>query len=174
MPPPVDLGLVSNMSYVPYYIWSGDQDLTHRLPSAEEARDALIAVGNPPRFVLAKGVAHMYRPEDIMQLGGWLLQHTRHRPDHFSFIIDTPRHRGVWGISIPRKYPYDQLVAEPRVKFECWIEGSTVRIQTWDAQKLIVDLGPGGLKMSGNVTLIVNGKPEYEGVVPEKPIALVL
>lgn len=170
---PVDLGLVSNMDYVPFYIWSGDQDLTRRLPSAEEARDALTIVGNPPMFVIAKGVAHMYRPEDIMQMGQWMLQHRRQRPDHFSFVIDTPRHRGVWGITIPRKYPYDQLVAEPRVKFACRIDGSTVFIQTWgDARRLTVDLGANGLRMSGEVTLIVNGKQEYKGTVPEKPISI--
>src|SRR6266536_643076 len=95
------------MSYVPYYIWSGDQDLTRRLPSAEEARDALAIVGTAPVFVVAKGVAHMYRPEDIMEMNQWMLQHKRQRPDHFSFVIDTPCHRGVWGISISRKYPYD-------------------------------------------------------------------
>jgi predicted esterase len=170
---PVDLGLVSNMSYVPYYIWSGDQDLTQRLPSAEEARDALVIAGNPPMFVIAKGVAHMFRPEDIVQMSQWLLQHKRQRPDHFSFVIDTPRHRGVWGITIPRKYPYDQLVAEQRVKFECRIDNFKVFIQTWgDVQKLNVDLGPNGLQMSGNVTLVVNGKQEYEGAVPEKPLSL--
>jgi predicted esterase len=168
---PVDLGLVSNMSYVPFYIWSGDQDLTHRLPSAEEARDALLAVGNRPKFVLAKGVGHMYRPEDLIQMIQWMLSHTRKRPDHFSFIIDTPRHRGVWGISIPRKYPYDQLVAEPRVKFECWIEGSTVRIQTWDARKLSVDVGSDGLNMSGNITLVVNGETKFRGQAPQKPLS---
>ena len=170
---PVDLGLVSNMNYVPFYIWSGDQDLTRRLPSAEEARDALTIAGNPPMFVIAKGVAHMYRMEDIVQMGEWMLQHKRQRPSHFSFVIDTPRHRGVWGITIPRKYPYDQLVAEPRVKFECRIDGSTVFIQTWgDARKLTVDLGPDGLQMSGNVTLIVNGEQQYQGTVPEKPISV--
>jgi hypothetical protein len=57
------------MNYVPFYIWSGDQDLTRRLPSAEEARDALTIAGNPPMFVIAKGVAHMYRMEDIVQMG---------------------------------------------------------------------------------------------------------
>ena len=68
---------------------------------------------------------------------------------------------------------HDQLVAEPRVKFECRIDGSTVFIQTWgDAGKLTVDLGPDGLQMSGNVTLIVNGEQQYQGTVPEKPISV--
>ena len=116
----------------------------------------------------------MYRPEDAAALEEWLLQHVRRRPDHFSFIIDTPRHRGIWGISIPRKYPYDQLVAEPRVKFECWVDGPTVRVQTWDAKKLDVDFGPRGLNMSGDVTLVVNGKRRFHGRVPEKPVSLTL
>ena len=169
---PVDLGLVSNISHLPFYIWSGDKDLTRRLPSAEDARDALTAIGNPPKFVMAAGVGHMYRPKDADALQDWLFQHIRQRPQHFSFTIDTPRHRGIWGISIPRKYPYDQLVAEPRVRFECWIEGGTVRIQTWDAKTLLVYLGPNGLKIPGTVTLIVNGTTKFTGSAPERPVSL--
>jgi pimeloyl-ACP methyl ester carboxylesterase len=101
---PAGLGLVRNASHVPFYLWIGDQDSPRR-PSFEEFRTSLTAVGNPPELVVASGVGHMYRPQDAAALQGWLLQHIRHRPSHFSFGVDTPQHRGIWGISIPRKYP---------------------------------------------------------------------
>src|ERR1051325_4072518 len=66
-----------------------------------------------------------------------------------SFLADTPQHRGIWRISIPRIFPVSHPQAEPRVKFECWIEGSTVRIRTWDAKQIEVHLGPTGLNLPG-------------------------
>jgi len=102
----------------------------------------------------------------------WLLQHTRRMPDHFSFIVDTPQHRGIWGISIPRIFPDAYPQAEPRVKFECWIEGNVIRIRTWDAKKIEVDFGPIGLNLSGNVKLIVNRKTMFSGVAPTKPLLI--
>jgi hypothetical protein len=89
-------------------------------------------------------------------------------PKRFSFIVDTPQHRGIWGISIPRIYPDAYPQAEPRVKFECWIEASTIRIRTWDAKQIEVNLGPTGLNLCGNIALIVNGKTMFSGVAPAK------
>jgi len=172
---PVDLGLTPNISHVPFYIWIGDQDaVPGRIQSSGEARDALAAMGNPPKFVLEPGVGHMYRPQDAVAMQDWLVQHVRRRPDHFSFVVDTARHRGVWGITVPRKYRFSQSVAEPRAALECWIEGSTVRLQAQGAEQLEVDLGPEGLRMSGAVTLLVNGKQRFSGAVPGKPLTLPL
>jgi hypothetical protein len=135
--------------------WRPDP-IKNRRPSFENFRNAFTAVGDPPRLVVASGVGHMYRPQDAAALQSWLLEHVRHRPSHF-VVVDTPQHRGIWGISIPVKYPNAYLNVEPRVSFECWIEGSTVRIQTSNSNHLDADLGPQGLNMSGNVKLMVKG-----------------
>ncbi len=168
---PYALGLVANASNVPFYLWGGDADKERR-SSFENFRTSLTAVGNFPKVVVAPGVGHNYRAEDAAALEAWLLQHTRRIPKHFSFIVDTPQHRGIWGISIPRIYPDAYPQAEPRVKFECWIEGSTVRIRTWDAKQIEVNFGPAGLNFPGNVELIVNGKSRFRGVAPSKPLSL--
>jgi pimeloyl-ACP methyl ester carboxylesterase len=170
---PYALGLVANANHVPFYLWVGDED-KERKSSFENFRTALTAVGDPPTVVVAAGVGHNYRPEDAAALEAWLLQHTRQMPKHFSFIVDTPQHRGIWGISIPRIYPDAYPQAEPRVKFECWIEGSTIRIRTWDAKQIGVNLGPTGLNLSGNVELIVDGKTRFSGLAPAKPLSLSL
>jgi hypothetical protein len=132
---PYSLGLVANASHVPFYLWVGDDD-KERKPSFETFRTALTAVGNLPTVVVAAGVGHNYRVEDSAALESWLLQHTRQMPRHFSFIVDTPQHRGIWGISIPRLYPDAYPQAEPRARFECWIEGSTIRIRTSVAKQI--------------------------------------
>lgn len=170
---PYALGLVDNASNVPFYLWVGDED-KERKSSFDAFRTSLTAVGNPPKVVVAPGVGHNYREEDAAALEAWLLQHTRRMPKHFSFIADTPQHRGIWGISIPRIYPDAYPQAEPRVKFECWIDGSTIRIRTWDAKQIEVNFGATGLNFSGNVELIVNGKRRFNGVVPAKPLSLSL
>jgi dienelactone hydrolase len=168
---PYALGLVANASKVPFYLWVGDED-KERKSSFDTFRTSLTAAGNPPKVVVVAGVGHNYRAEDAAALEAWLLQHTRRMPKHFSFIVDTPRHRGIWGISIPRIYPDAYPQAEPRVKFECWIAGSTVRIRTWDARQIEVNLGLTGLNFSGNVELIVNGKTRFSGIAPAKPLSL--
>lgn len=168
---PYALGLVGNASNVPFYLWVGDQD-KERKASFDNFRVSLTAIGNPPKVVVAAGVGHNYRAQDASALEAWLLEHTRQRPKHFSFIVDTPQHRGIWGLSIPRIYPDAYPQAEPRVKFECWTEGSAIRIRTWDAKQIEVNFGRAGLNLSGNVDLIVNGKSRFHGVAPSKPLSL--
>lgn len=170
---PYSLGLVANASALPFYLWVGEDD-KERKPSFDGFRTALTAVGNPPTVVVAAGVGHNYRAEDLAALQVWLLQHTRHRPRHFSFVADTPQHRGIWGISIPRIYPDAYPQAEPRVKFECWIEGSTIRIRTWDVKRIELNFGPSGLNLAGSISLIVDGKTRFSGIVPVKPLSLSL
>ena len=170
---PYALGLVANASNVPFYLWVGDED-KERKSSFETFRTSLTAVGNPPKVVVAQGVGHNYRVEDATALEIWLLQHSRRMPKRFSFIADTPQHRGVWGISIPRIYPDAYPEAEPRAKFECWIKGSTIRIRTWGAKQIEVNLGPTGLNLTGNVQLIINRKTRFTGVATAKPLSLAL
>lgn len=172
---PEQLGLVPNVRDLPFYIWVGSNDpIANRRPFFEQFGRMLTAVGNTPTMVVGEGAPHMYRPQDAQAVQEWLLQHVRRRPMHFAFIADTPYHRGVWGITAPRSYPGSYLLPEPRVSFECWIEGQTVRIEAVGTTKLDVDLGASGLRMTGDVTVIVNGKEQYKGRVPETPLSLVL
>ncbi len=169
---PRELGLVTNARFVPFYLWKGEKDpVANRQQALDEFRASLNEVGDPPKVVISPGVGHMYRPEDAAAMQSWLFEHIRRRPDHFSFVIDTPQHRGVWGISIPQKYPLAYFDVEPKVGFECWIENSIVRIQTSNSNRLDVDLGPGGLNMSGAVKVIVNGKQIFDAPVPSKPLS---
>ena len=162
-----------NLRHTPFYLWLGDQDpIPNRKPALQQFRDGLTGVGNRPTVVVATGVGHNPRRQDGAALKDWLFEHVRRRPSHFSFVVDTPKHRGIWGISIPQKYPLAYGNAEPRVGFECWIEGSTIRIQTSDAKHVAVDLGPAGLNISGTATLIVNGKTRFSGTAPQKALTL--
>jgi predicted esterase len=172
---PAELGLLPNARHVPFYLWLGDQDpIASRKPAFEQFRDSLTGIGNPPKAVVAKGVGHNPRPEDGAAMKDWLFEHVRRRPSHFSFVADTPKHRGIWGISVPQKCPLAYGNVEPRVRFECWIEGSAIRIQTSDARTLDVNLGPGGLNVSGTATLIVNGRTRFSGTAPQKALSLEL
>lgn len=170
---PNDSGLVPNARYVPFYLWKGANDpVPNRQSSLDYFRDALTGVSDPPMVVIANGAEHMYRPQDAAAMQSWLFEHTRHRPNHFSFVIDTPQHRGIWGISIPKKYQFAYFNVEPRASFECWIDASTVRIQAPNTNRLDVDLGPLGLDMSGTAKVIVNGKKMFDGPIPVKPLSL--
>jgi hypothetical protein len=89
-------------------------------------------------------------------------------------VVDTPQHRGIWEISIPRIYPDAYPQAEPHVKFQCWIEGSIIRIRTWEAKQIEVNLGPSGLSLAGSVKLIIDGRTMFSGIAPVKPFSLSL
>jgi predicted esterase len=172
---PEQLGLVPNVRDLPFYLWVGEKDpIANRRPYFEQFGRMLAAVGNTATMVVGEGAPHMYRPEDAMAMQAWLLPHVRRRPMHFAYIADTPYHRGVWGISVPRTYPGVYLLPEPRASFECWIEGQVLRIETSGATKLDVDLGPQGLAMTGDVSVTVNGKQRFSGPVPEKPLSITL
>lgn len=172
---PKDLGLVENARAVPFYLWQGEKDpVPNRTQALAAFRTSLTEVGDVPKVVVSPGVGHMFRPEDAAAMQSWLFEHSRHRPNHFSFVMDTPQHRGVWGISIPPKYPSAYFDVEPKVRFECWIENSKVRIQTSDSDRLEVDLGPEGLNMSGRVQVMVNGKKRFDSQVPGKPLSFIL
>ena len=169
---PSELKLVANAQNVPFYLWKGAQDpIPNRQANLENFRDSLSQVGDPPKVVIADGVGHNPRPEDGLAMQTWLLEHVRQRPSHFSFVIDTPQHRGIWGISIPQKYPDAYLHAEPEVSFECWIKDSTVQIATMNSNRVTVDFGSSGLNLSGTVKLVVNGKQLFDGPVPSKPVS---
>jgi predicted esterase len=169
---PSELKLVANAQNVPFYLWKGAQDpIPNRQANLEYFRDSLSQVGDPPKVVIADGVGHNPRPEDGLAMQTWLFEHVRQRPSHFSFVIDTPQHRGIWGISIPLKYPDAYLHGEPEVSFECWIKGSTAQITTLNSRTLDVDFGPSGLNLSGTVKLIVNGKQLFKGPIPSKPMS---
>jgi predicted esterase len=172
---PEQLGLVPNVRDLPFYLWVGEKDpIPNRRPYFEQFGRMLSTVGNTPTMVIGEGAPHMYRPQDAAALQDWLLRHVRRRPTHFTYVVDTPYHRGVWGISVPRAYPGVYLLPEPRASLECWIEGPSVRIETSGSSKLDVDLGPNGLGMTGDVTLTVNGTQRFTGPVPAKPLALEL
>ncbi len=169
---PSDSNLVANAQHVPFYLWKGAQDpVPDRQSALEYFRSSLTQVGDPPNVIVAEGVGHNPRPEDGIALQTWLFEHVRHRPDHFSFLIDTAEHRGIWGISVPQKYPDAYLSVEPRVSFECWIEGSLVRIQTANTNRLELSLGPQGLGLSGNVKVVLNGKEVFRGAIPDKSLS---
>ena len=170
---PAQLNLVANAQHVPFFLWKGAQDpIPNRQANLEYFRDSLAQVGNSAKVVIAEGVGHNPRPEDRASMQTWLFEHIRQRPSHFSFVIDTPQHRGIWGISIPQKYPDAYLNVEPLVSFECWIKDSTVQITTANSSRLDVDFGPGGLNLSGPVKLIVNGQQMLYGAVPSKALSL--
>ena len=69
-----------------------------------------------------------------------LQQFKRKRPAHFSFVADTEEHPGIRGIEVRRDVTMGAL---PR--FECRIEGKTVRLDSTGTPGLKVNLGAGGL-----------------------------
>ena len=171
---PLELGLTPNCAYVPFYFWNGaDDPLKEREPSCHAAFDLLKKLGDEDiKRVVSPGVGHSPRGEDGDVQMDWMLTHVRKRPAKFSFVIDTTRHRGVWGVTVPRAGRSFYQLPEDRVSFTCEIAGSKVAIATEHAKHLNVDLGPNGLQMTGNVELVVNGKSVHSGPVPSTPVSV--
>lgn len=155
---PPGRGVGVNAQHLPFRIWHGDADGAVSVDNAYAMQAELRRYGNEPDMVIVPGQGHGYPPEAHMRNNRWLLQHRRVRPNRFSYVADTERHRGAWGIWMAR-----DIAQNPLPRFDCRIEGSTVHISSEGTPGLDVDLGPDGLRMAGEVTVFWNGEQAYQG-----------
>jgi len=162
-----DPAIAGNLAHMPTLLWHGAKDEVVPLDSMRRMEKALVGVGNEPKIDIDPEAGHMVPRGAKTPHQHWLLEHTRQRPDEFAFIAESSRGRRAWGITLPRPRG-DQ----PLPRFTCRIDGQTVHIDSENAQGLDVDLGPAGLGMTGEVTVIWNGKQAFSGAVPEEPIEL--
>lgn len=162
---PLGAGLGANASHVPFRIWHGLADTVVNVQNAYDMQAELRAAGNEPDVVLVPEQGHDYPDPALRENTEWLLKHTRKRPDHFSFIADTDRWRGVWGVLMDRDPAVSCL---PR--FDCSIQDSEVRITSAGTKGLTVRLGEDGLGLKSPVIVWWNGRKSYEG--PAKEIRL--
>jgi len=167
-----DWGQAQNVAYLPIFTWGGEidniayhdgapKDIIARFAQTISQAGGSITASSTP------GIGHNYTGEVQERSYNWLSQYTRKRPSKFSFVSDTEEHRGVWGITMTRDL---QMSGLPR--FDCEIDGQTVKINTTGTPRLQVDAGSDGLGLTGDVTIILNGKEAFRGPIPAKPIRL--
>ncbi len=156
LPPGRGLGI--NAQHLPFRIWHGEADGSVSVDNAYAMQAELRRYGNEPDMVIVPDQGHGYPPEAQVRNHRWLLQHRRVRPDRFSYVADTDRHRGAWGMWMDR-----DVARDPLPRFDCRIEGNTVHISSEGTPGLDVDLGPEGLGMAGEVTVFWNGEQAYKG-----------
>ena len=171
---PPSLGLLANMRYVPFHILIGENgNLPDRIPDSKEAFRLLKEAGDDTSLLLLPNVGHYPLPGSAYGTEeAWLRKHVRKRPDEFSFTIDQAEHPGVWGIRMvfPERRP--RLMKAPWPRFDVKVAGPDVAIKTQGIERLTVNLGDDGLRMSGRVKLTVNDKVAFEGNVSARPITI--
>ena len=151
------IGLARNLSYVPVWHWAGTEDF-FAAPNFDAFNVELKSQGVPLTFSSTPNLGHVYLMDKQKEGVEWLTKHVRKRPSRFTFIADTPEHRGVWGVTVDKAMPGAGLAS-----FECVVVGSTVRIRSHGTKGLDVRLGSQGLQMTGAVSVSWNGKPVYRG-----------
>jgi predicted esterase len=167
MAAPPSLGLLPNMQYVPFHILIGENDnLPNRIPDSKEAYRLLKEAGDETNLLLLPGVGHYPLPESAYRdEEAWMRRFVRKRPDQFSFTIDQREHPGVWGVRMANRDRGSRILKAPWPQFEVKIVGAEVRIKTQGIERLMVNLGPEGLRMNGKVKMTINDKVVYEGDV---------
>jgi predicted esterase len=170
---PPSLGLLLNMQYVPFHILIGEQDnLPGRIPDSKEAYRLLKEAGDETNLVLLPNVGHYPLPGSAYaDEEAWMRKFVRKRPNQFSFTIDQPEHPGVWGVRMASRNRGARILKAPWPRFDVKIVGSEVVIKTQGIERLSVNLGADGLRLSGKVKLTVNDKVVYEGDVKPEPLA---
>jgi pimeloyl-ACP methyl ester carboxylesterase len=148
--------LARNVTYLPIWMHIGEDD--RGFEGAKTLRDTIAQYGPAPVFTSAPGLGHVWTDQARTECVKWLLEHIRKRPDSFTFVADTDYHPGVWGIRMKR-----DIAVSPLPEFECTISGNSVRIDSKGTAGLEVNLGAGGLGLSGPVVVIWNGTKAYEG-----------
>jgi len=162
---PLGVGIEANASGLPVRILHGDRDNAVSVKAAYRMDQELRENGQTPDLVIAEGEGHQLSAAQWQRTVQWLLQHTRQRPDRFSFVADTDKFTGRNGIFMRRDLKENSF---PR--FDCEISGNTVNIKTKGTSKIWVilgdeDFGQEGLGLTGEVTVILNEKEVYRGPV---------
>ena len=148
--------LARNVTYLPIWMYIGEAD--RGFEGAKTLRDTIAQYGPAPVFTSAPGLGHVWTEQAHTECVAWLLEHTRKRPDRFTFVADTDEHLGVWGITMKRN-----IALSPLPELECTITGNSVRIDSTGTAGLDVNLGAGGLGFTGSVVVVWNGTTAYEG-----------
>ncbi len=166
-------GLIPNMTYLPVHILIGENDnLPSRIPDSKEAYRILKEAGDETELVILPGIGHYPLTEaGFEEQAVWMTKFVRKRPSKFSFTVDQSEHPGVWGIRVPAGRG-SRFIKEPWPTFSCEITGQEVKITAKNLTDLTVDLGPSGLRMSGDVQVILNGKKVHGGPIPARPLSL--
>lgn len=169
---PPSLGLLPNMQYVPFHILIGENDnLPGRIPDSKEAYRLLKEAGDETNLIILPGVGHYPLPGNVYgEEENWMRKYVRKRPEQFSFTVDQMEHPGVWGVRIGFKNRGTRILKAPWPHFDVKITGSDVAIKTQGVERLIVNLGANGLRMTGKVKLTLNDKVVFEGDVKPEPL----
>jgi len=152
---PVPIGM--NVSYLPIWMWCGEADFLYNNMRALE--EEIMDYGNKPVTTWVPGLGHNYRGDGQEAGVKWLLEHTRKRPDTFSFVAVDDDYTGTWGLDMKR-----DITRSGVPKFACTIAGGVVEIDSEGTEELTVDMGEKGLQLTGDVVLIWNGEEVYRGV----------
>ena len=155
---PADIGIARNIACLPVRIWHGGNDSTVKVDHAYTMQAALKKYGCEPEMVVVPGQGHAYPYSGYSENTRWLLEHSRKRPDKFSYIAYNDRCLGTWGINMKRDLKVSAIPS-----FDAIIEGNTVKIKSEGTTGLTVDCCPEGLGMNGSITIFWNGNKAYEG-----------
>lgn len=160
---PRGIGLGRNLLGTPVWIACGEDD--RLFPQNVAMHEELTRYGVDHEWTVIPDTGHSYRMDYQEQLYDFLIRHTRSRPRKIRFVADTNEHPGAWGVTMRRD---PQVSCLP--SFHLVIDGSTVTLDTEGTPGVRIDLGPDGLRLEGEVTVIWNGQRAYQG--PPKTINL--
>ncbi|HET6344144.1 MAG TPA: PHB depolymerase family esterase, partial [Myxococcota bacterium] len=152
------VGLGGNARGLPLRIRHGDADGSVAVEEARFMGEELRRNGVDADLKIIAGRGHVFDDAEWREAATWLLSQRRAPQRSFSFVCDNFVHRGRSGVRMRR----DTRIS-PFPKVSCRIEGSTVTIDSRGTPGLDVDLGPEGLGLGGEATLIWNGKRAYRG-----------
>jgi hypothetical protein len=101
-------------------------------------------------------------------LTDWMLQQRRRRPMEFTYLSygNRPGELGAWGVEMDPSPVYDENDPATFAYLSCRVEGNTVTVDTRNTEGLSLKLGDAGdrsLKLTGQVTVIWNGRDAYSG-----------
>ncbi len=166
--------LVANLKLLPYKVMTGTEDflfpdyhtILKKLQVAEVSNVEARAID---------GLSHRYLMELQTEAVEWLKQHQRARSDHFTFTTENdspprsraarPRTNRCWGVSLQIDRPsHSQATATVKR------DQQTLSIDTKGAKQVQLDFSsPDGLGITGEVSIVLNGEPVYQG--ESKPLS---
>ena len=102
----------------------------------------------------------------------WWRERRRTRPSQLHYLKIHGASLATWGVRVERTAQWQAYDAGSWPAFEYRIDEQTVHLTTRNCRSVMLDLGPAGLQMEGEVSVIWNGNPAYRGNVPPGELRL--
>ena len=149
---PAGSPLTQNLEMLPYKVVAGERDRLNM--GYQPIVDDLADLGIEVETEVIPELGHSYARDLQQSKIEWLKQHTRKRPDVFTFVANDRLVSECWGVEL-----FPPLHKDTYARAVVKISGNHLQLETTNSEQVLLKFrGPDNLNLSGSVQIDWNGK----------------